>query len=248
MSGSYCFAFVSWSLAWICQKRVVVLDPALGTQQVGLRNRAPDLVQRDAVLHQGVGLQLDADRRQRSAADGDVADAGDLRHLLRQHRRGEVVHLAGRARLRGQRQDHDRRLRRVDLAVLRHARQGARQQRAAGVDGRLDLARGDVDVLAEVEHHVDARRSLRAVRGQLADPGDGAERALERRRHRRGHRLGAGPGQVGRDEDHREVDLRQRRHRQQRERHRAGEDHRQVEQRGRDRPLDERRREAHGDG
>ena len=46
-----------------------------------------------------IGLELDADRRQRAAADGDVADAGDLRDLLRQHGGREIVELAGGARL-----------------------------------------------------------------------------------------------------------------------------------------------------
>ena len=148
--------------------------------------------------------------------------------------------------LRGQRQDHDRRLRRVDLAVVRHARQRAGQQRPAGVDGGLHLARRGVDVLAQVELEHDPARSLRAPRPDLVDAGDRAQRTLERRRDAAGHRLGAGAGQVGADRDDGEVHLRQRRHRQLQERDGAGQHDRQVQQRRGDRAGDERGRQAHG--
>ena len=54
----------------------------------------------------------------------------------------------------------------------------------------------------------------RADRGHLGDARDQRELPLERRGHVGGHGLRAGAGQAGADLDGREVDLRQRRHRQ----------------------------------
>ena len=62
-------------------------------------------------------------------------------------------------RLRGQRQDQDRRVGRIDLAVGRVAAAGGRQVGARGVDRRLHVARGAVDVAVEVELQRDARRA-----------------------------------------------------------------------------------------
>ena len=49
------------------------------------------------------GIELDAHRGQRAAADAHLADALHLRQLLREDRRCGVVHLALRHRVRGQR-------------------------------------------------------------------------------------------------------------------------------------------------
>ncbi len=103
-----------------------------------------------------------------------------------------VVHLPLRQRVRGQRQNHDRRVGGIDLAVGRIARQSRRQQAARGVDRRLHVARGAVDVAGQIELQRDARRAERAARGHLGDAGDAAERALERRGDGRRHRFGAG--------------------------------------------------------
>ena len=64
---------------------------------------------------------------------------------------GRIVEAASyiwpvRQRVRGQRQDQDRRVGRVDLAVGRIAAQVGRQVGARGVDRRLHVARGAVDV------------------------------------------------------------------------------------------------------
>ena len=77
-------------------------------------------------------------------------------------------------------------------------------------------------------------------RGQLRDAGDLAELTLQRRRDRCRHGLGAGARQRRRHLDGRKIDLRQRRDRQKRERDEADEGQRRHQQRGRDRPADER--------
>ena len=66
----------------------------------------------------------------------------------------------------------------------------------------------------------------------LRHAGDAAELALERRGHRRGHRFGARAGQARGHLDRRELDLRQRRHRQAEKRDAAGQGHRDRQQRG----------------
>ena len=84
-----------------------------------------------------------------------------------------------------------------------------------------------------------------AGRRHLGDPGDAAELALERRRHRRGHRLRAGAGQAGGDLNRRKLHLRQRRDRQERVAERAGQREGDGEQRRADRPVDEGRGDVH---
>ena len=69
--------------------------------------------------------------------------------------------------LRGEREDQDRRVGRVDLAVVRAERQVGRQLAAGGVDGRLHVARRRVDVAVEIELQGDRRRAERARRGHL---------------------------------------------------------------------------------
>ena len=101
-------------------------------------------------------------------------------------------------RLRRQRQDQDRRVGRIDLAVGRIARQVGRQIGARGVDRRLHVARGAVDVAVEVELQRDARLADAALRGHLGDVGDLAEMAFERLGDAGRHRLGAGAGQASR--------------------------------------------------
>src|SRR6266436_2174067 len=75
--------------------------------------------------------------------------------------------------------------------------------------------RGGVDVALEVELHGDRADALAARRDDRVESGDRRELSLERRRNRGGHGLRAGARQAGGDDDGREVDARQRRHRQQ---------------------------------
>ena len=107
-----------------------------------------ELRQAEAVGRQGRGIGLHAHRRLLSAADRHQTDARQLRDLRRQPRVGERLHVAQRQDVGGERQGQDRRVRRVHFAVHRRIRQVGRQQRAAGVDRRLDFLLGDVDVRA----------------------------------------------------------------------------------------------------
>ena len=116
---------------------VAVVDRALRAVGVGRGKRGAHVLEPDAVIVQRLRVELDAHRRKARAADIDVADAAQLRQPLRQDVARGVVHLALRHRLRGQRQDHDRRVGRIDFAVGRIARQVGRQVGARGVDRRL---------------------------------------------------------------------------------------------------------------
>ncbi len=132
---------------------------------------------------------------------------------------------ARRQRVGGQRQDHDRRVGRVDLAVGRVARQArsAAAPRAALIAActsraapSMSRSRSNCSVIA---------RRCRATLDEVISvtPAMRPSCALERRRHGRRHGLRARAGQRRRHRDGREVDLRQRRHRQQAKRERAGE-------------------------
>ena len=146
---------------------------------------------------------------------------------------------------RGQRQRDDRRVRRVHLGVGRRIGKIARQRRAGGVDRRLHVLRGAVDVAVEVELQRDLADAERARRGHHRQRRDLAELPLQRRRHQRGDGVGAGAGKLGGDLDGRKVDLRQRRHRQTTSSRASRPAWSRSQQRSRDRPPDERRRDAH---
>ena len=191
-------------------------------------------------------VDLDADRRLLLAADHHLGDARNLRNLLGQNVVGIVVDRGQRQRIGACREDHDRRLRRIGLAVGRRRRKSGRQLPTGGGNGRLHVLRRGVDVAVEVELQRDRRLAQRAGRGHLRDPGNLPELALERGRNGGGHGIGAGAGELGGNGDGGKVDLRKRRHRQQRKGDDAHECQRRHEQGRRDRSADERLGDAHG--
>ena len=142
--------------------------------------------------------------------------AVDGRDALREVGLGVFVDRRDRQRVRGEREEEHREIGRVDLAERRRRRHGRRQLRARprrspnSRPARRRRCRGRA--LNWMVMRVDA---LAAHRGHLVDAGDGRELLLEHRRHRRGHGLRARAGQLGRDLDGGEVDVGQRRHRQQ---------------------------------
>ena len=227
---------------------VADLDGALRAVGVGGSERRPHVLEPDLVLVERVRVELDPHRRQGAAADHHFADAVDLRQLLRQHGRGGVVELASSHGVGGQRQDQDRRIGRIDLLVSRIGPQARRQVGARGVNRRLDVARRAVDVAVEAELEVDAHRADRARRRHLGDVGDLPEMALKRRRDRRGDDFRASAGQLRLHRDGGKIDLWKRRHRKLEERDGARGRDPEREQDSRDRPSDERGRDAHSAG
>ena len=81
-------------------------------ERIGVDDGEPHVVGRDPRIRQRHRIERDPHRRLVGAADGDFADARHLRDALRDHGIGDVVHRAGRQRLRRQRQHEHRRRRR----------------------------------------------------------------------------------------------------------------------------------------
>ena len=217
----------------------------LGRFALALLRRVADLLETDSVVVQCVEVQLDANAGQRTAADHHLANALNLRELLGQDRTGRVIDLAAAQGVGGQRQDQNRRVGRIDLFVGRIARQIGGQLAARRVDGGLHVARGGIDVAVQIELQDDAGGAKRAGRRQFGQPRDTPELALQRSRHGRRHRLGAGAGQACADLDGWEIDLRQRRDRQHPECRRSRQRDRHGQQRGRDGPAYEGLGKAH---
>ena len=135
---------------------------------------------------------------------------------------------------------------RVGLVVDRRDGQVGGHQRLAGVDGRLHLFLGHVQAQREAELEHDDRLAAGAGRGHLAQALHLAELALQRRRDRGCHHIGAGAGIEGQHLDGRVVDLRQRGDGQLREGHDPREQNRGHQQRGSDRPQNKWAGRTHG--
>src|SRR6185312_15922907 len=125
----------------------------------------------------------------------------------------------------------DRRVRRVALAVRRRRGERARQERRGRVDRRLHVLLGRVDVAIERELERDLRAPEARDRRHLLERRHLPELPLERRRDRRGHRLGAGAGQIRGNYNRRILDLRQRRDRELAKREQADEQEAEREER-----------------
>jgi hypothetical protein len=225
---------------------VTVVQMALRPVGVGVREHGANVLETDAVLVERGRIQVDAHRRQRAAADVHLPDPFHLRKLLLQNRGRRVVHLAFGHSGRRERENQNRRIRRIDFAVIGIARQIGGQLAARSIDRRLHVARSAVDVTVQIELHDDRARTERAGRSHLGHAGDASELTLERRGHRGGHRLRGRARQRRGHADRRKIHLRQRRHRQQTECCRTGKRESQRQQRGGDRPVDEGRGQIHG--
>ncbi len=216
---------------------LALLDHPERAQRIAVGDGAAYLVQGNTVMQQRAGIELHAHCRQRRAIHADLAHPGNLRQLLRQNGRSDVVQRAWRQVGRAQRQPHDRRLGRVDLAILRVAGHACRQVAAHRIDGRLHLPGGFIQVAPQLEGQRNLRRTLTAVGRDTGYPRDGTQRALQRRCHRGCHAFRAGPGQTGGDDDHRYIQLWQRRDRQQAPAQQAGQHQRHGSQRQPDRAM-----------
>ena len=192
---------------------VIVSQLALGPVRIGVGQDGAHVFETDAEVAHLRWIQFDANAGQRAAADRYLADAVNLRELLLENRISRVVHQSRAHGVRGQAENHDRRIGGIDLSIGRLARQSCRQLPGRGVDGGLRVARGGVDIAIQVELQNDAGGAEVAGRGQFGQTGDAAELALERSRHRRRHRFRTRTRQRRLHLDGRELDLRQRRNR-----------------------------------
>ncbi len=136
---------------------VADIDRAFRAMRIGGRERCPHILEPDPVFGERAWIDLDAYRRQRAAADRDLADAVDLRQLLRQDSRGRVVEIATAEGVGGQREDENRGIRRVDLSIGGIGSQARGEVRARRVDRGLHVACCAVDVAVEPELQCDPR-------------------------------------------------------------------------------------------
>ena len=103
------------------------------------------------------------------SADKNLRDTRDLTYLLCELGLDNVVDFGKRQRFGGRSEHEYGRIRRIHLAVSRRARQIFRQLPTGGVDGRLHVVRGRVDVAVEVELDGNHGRAQRTYRGHLRD-------------------------------------------------------------------------------
>ena len=222
-----------------------VLDRAFRAVGVGGGERRAHVLKADAIFGQGVRVELDAHRGQGTPENENLTDAIKLGKPLLEDIAGEIIHLTARLGLRRHGEDKDRRVGRIDLAIGRIGGQIGGQIGARCVDRRLDVARGAVDVAADVELEDNAGLSEGACRGHFRDMGDLAEVAFERACQARCHGIRTRAGKLRLHQDRWKIDLRKRRDRQLQKRRAPGKRNPQGKERGRHRTRDERRGEVH---
>ena len=223
-----------------------VFENAFGPVDRGRGQRGADVLEPEAAGGERAGIDLNPRRIGPLPEDAGLGHAFYRRYLLRQQRVGVVVDAVDRQRVGMHRIDQHRAVGRVGFSVGRRARQVFGQDAGRRVDRGDHVAGGGVDVARQIELQRDRQRADAAGRGHLVERGDRGELLFERRRHRRGHRVGAGAGVVDRHHDGREVDIGQRRHRQQPVGADAEHQDPQHQQGGGDRPADKGFRDVHG--
>ena len=207
-------------------------DRALGRVGGGRHDLGPHRVDLQPARGDLARIDLQDHRRLLLTPDADQSHSINPRHLLGEDDVGVVVDLIERQGVGTEREDHDRRVGRVDLAQGRLGRQVAGELAAGGVDRRLDLLEVVAELLRKLELQGDAGRPVGARRGHLGDAGDQRELTLERGGDIRRHGLGAGAREVRADLDGGVVDVRQGGHRQADEADDADHQQRRRHQRG----------------
>ena len=117
------------------------IDGALGVVDGRDADLVAHVLQMQVLLDQLGGIDLDANRGRLLAADEHLRDAGDLADLLGEDILRGVVHGGDRRDVRGDREDQNRRVGRIDLAICRRPRQILRQIAGRRVDRGLDVIR-----------------------------------------------------------------------------------------------------------
>ena len=181
MSGAYWAALVSWSFALMMTRLRGVGEAALRLVGGLCGDGGADILEAEAVAAQLGGIDVDPHRRGRAASDQYLAHTADLREALFEYGRGGVVQRRWGQFVRGQRNDHDGRVRRVDLAIGGIAGKIRGQIAAGGVDRRFDVTGRRIDAAAQVELQRDVHLAQGALRGHLGDRRNPAELPFERR-------------------------------------------------------------------
>ena len=129
----------------------LVFQKTFGLGRIRCSNRRSDCIQRNAVLRQSIGIELDAHGGQGAAANLYLADTLYLREFLLNRRRGNVIELSLRQCRRRQRQSHNRCGRGIRLSIRGVALQTTRHHRACGINRALYICRGTVDISTQIE-------------------------------------------------------------------------------------------------
>jgi hypothetical protein len=212
---------------------------------VGGSDRLTDLRHRQAARRRLVGIDLHAHGEFLLTENLHLRDAGDLRNLLRENLLGVIVGRRERQRRRGQRDEQDRNVGRIDLAEARRRGQVGRQFAQRRRNLRLHVERCAVDVPVEIELQDDVGEAAARLRRHRRDRRNRREHALERRGDGRGHGFRAGTGQIRRHRDGREVDAGQGGDRQLSIAEHAKDQKRQHQQRRHHRSTDAELRQRH---
>jgi hypothetical protein len=145
----------------------------------------------------------------------------------------------------GQRDLQDRRVGRIEFAIERAGRQVGGQVHGGGIDRRLDVVRGAVDVAVDVELDHDGRIADRGGGGDFGNPGNLPHSPLQRCRDRVRHSFRVSARASGENNNGGDVDAGQRRHRQEAIGDNAGQHEADRQQNGRHRAANEPSGEAH---
>ena len=126
-------------------------DFSLGPIRVGRAQRGAYLLHADSQLAQQRGIEFGAHRRACSTAHKYLSYPRHLRNLLRQDGIGYVIHARQNHSVRGERHNHDGRIRRIHFAVIGPGGQIGGKLAKRSIDGRLHVARGRINVAAEIK-------------------------------------------------------------------------------------------------
>ena len=223
-----------------------IIDGALGAVGVRLLQAGANVIEPEVVALDHQWIDGNADGRRRATTDDHLPHALDLRELLLEERARHVLEPGLVVEIGRHRQNENRSVGRIDLTEVGIAGKVCGETAAGGIDRRLNVARGGVDVPIELELERDRGLPEGALRRHLRDAGNEAELTLQRRGDRRGHRLRARPRKPRADVDRRILHLRQRRDREQEVADRPHERDRHRQQRRPYRPADEPCRKVHG--
>ena len=139
------------------QKLVVVIDREssrcslncpLGCIRACRGDRGADVFERQPKSGELVRIDLNANGRLLLSEDQDLPYARNLADALEQDVLGEIVHLRERQSVGCERENEDRRIGRVHLAVGRRRRKIGRKLACRRIDRRLNILRRPVDVAA----------------------------------------------------------------------------------------------------
>ena len=151
ISGLYCSASEIWSLVMMSSLTwPSLICPRGSCEFCRLENRLHS-PERHPEAFQLPRVNFNAHRGRGASADKHLPNALNLRQLLLQDCRRQVVNTRHIVLRRCQSENHDRSVRGIHLAVRRIRRQVNRQISARRIDGRLDVASRAIDVTAQIK-------------------------------------------------------------------------------------------------